>query len=202
MKNSFYRLLKLIRRKYLSLKYMTNLYNHWTIAEYFRAQGAKIGTNCAIDIRRMTEPYLVNIGNHVFIARDVILHTHEGGVWLLREEFPNIQVFGKIVIEDNCLIGANSHILPNVRIGRNSVVGAGSVVIMDVPPNSIVMGNPARIVGSTLNYREKYLEKWEHQKPPVGHFKNQKQYWLELDRFMRTLVEETEKGDEKKKDIT
>lgn len=50
------------------------------------------------------------------------------------------------VIEDNVDIGANSVVIGNITIGANSVIGAGSVVIADVPPNSIVAGNPARVI--------------------------------------------------------
>jgi acetyltransferase-like isoleucine patch superfamily enzyme len=50
------------------------------------------------------------------------------------------------IVEDFARIGANSTILPGVRIGRNSLVGAGSVVTKDVPANSIVIGNPAKVV--------------------------------------------------------
>ena len=50
------------------------------------------------------------------------------------------------IIEDNVFIGMNSIILPNVRIGRNSIVGAGSVVVKDIPPDAIVVGNPARVI--------------------------------------------------------
>jgi acetyltransferase-like isoleucine patch superfamily enzyme len=51
-----------------------------------------------------------------------------------------------VVIEDAVWIGANSIVLPGVRIGRGSVVAAGSVVVKDVPPMAVVAGNPARIV--------------------------------------------------------
>ena len=51
-----------------------------------------------------------------------------------------------IIVEDGVWLGAGSIILPNVRIGKNSVVGAGSVVTRDVPPFSIVAGNPARLL--------------------------------------------------------
>jgi dTDP-4-dehydrorhamnose 3,5-epimerase-like enzyme len=44
-------------------------------------------------------------------------------------------------------IGANATLLPGVRIGEKAMVGAGAVVTRDVPPNAIVMGNPARITG-------------------------------------------------------
>ncbi len=50
-----------------------------------------------------------------------------------------------IVIEDNVWIGGGAIVLPGVTIGRNSVVGAGAVVTRDVPPDTLVTGNPARI---------------------------------------------------------
>jgi acetyltransferase-like isoleucine patch superfamily enzyme len=142
-------------------------YNERTIAQYFRKQGAKIGENCVISVLSLgREPYLVSIGNHVDIARGATFHTHDGAAWICSEEIPDIDIFGPITIEDNCLIGGNSHILPNVRIGKNSIVAAGSVVISDVPPDSIVMGVPARVIGSSLKYREKCVAKWKQQKPP------------------------------------
>jgi len=63
-------------------------------------------------------------------------------------------------------IGRNVDLLPNIRIGRNSIVGAGSVVISDVPPDSIVMGVPARVIGSVPKYEEKCVTAWKEQKPP------------------------------------
>ena len=48
----------------------------------------------------------------------------------------------------NCFIGGGATILPGVTIGQNSIVGAGAVVFTDVPPYSIVVGNPARVVAS------------------------------------------------------
>lgn len=142
-------------------------YDNFTIAEYFRQQGATIGEGCYIVPRSLgTEPYLVTIGNHVAITEGVRLHTHDGGTWIFRQEHPDLRVFGTITIEDNCLIGLGAQILPGVTIGKNSIVGAGSIVISDVPPNSIVMGIPARIFGSIAKYKEKCIEIWRQQKPP------------------------------------
>lgn len=56
-----------------------------------------------------------------------------------------------ITIGKNCFIGGGSVILPGVRIGDGSIVGAGAVVFHDVPPNCAVGGNPARILRSGLN---------------------------------------------------
>jgi len=150
--------------------YISRKYDNYNISEYFRKQGARIGENCCIFTRSLgDEPYLVKIGNHVCINSDVHLHTHDGGTWVFREKMPDLRVFGSIIIEDNCFIGEGAKILPNVTIGKNSIVGAGSVVISDVPPDSIVMGVPARRFGSIDKYKEKCIGRWKEQKPSNFH---------------------------------
>nr|WP_269851768.1 DapH/DapD/GlmU-related protein [Methanosarcina horonobensis] len=52
----------------------------------------------------------------------------------------------KISIEDDVWIGTNATILPGVTIGKNSVIGAGAVVNKSIPPNSVVVGIPAKII--------------------------------------------------------
>lgn len=141
-------------------------YDRFTIAEYFRRQGAQVGEACSIIPTSLgTEPYLVKIGNHVTIAANVEFITHDGGAWLFRNEIPDLQVFGPIIIEDNCVIGENAVLLPNIRIGSNSIVAAGSVVISDIPPDCIAIGVPARPLGSAQKYREKCLSRWSEQRP-------------------------------------
>lgn len=56
----------------------------------------------------------------------------------------------EVVIEEDVWIGARAIILPGVRIGRGSVIGAGSVVTKDIPARSVVGGNPARVVRSRV----------------------------------------------------
>lgn len=65
---------------------------------------------------------------------------------------------GKVVIEDNVFIGANSIILPNITIGENSIVGSGSVVTKNVPKNTVVAGNPAKVICSVEKYKEKHIK--------------------------------------------
>ena len=85
----------------------------------------------------------ITIGNDVFIGPKVNLITinHD----------PNPEnrsaTYGRpIVIEDKAWIGINSTILPGIRIGYGAIVGAGSVVTKDVPPMTMVAGNPARFI--------------------------------------------------------
>lgn len=63
----------------------------------------------------------------------------------------------KPVIEDDCTICAGAEIIGNVTIGRNSTVGAGAVVVDDVPENSVVVGNPARVVSQNYNRKSNFV---------------------------------------------
>ncbi len=142
-------------------------YTPFTIAAHLRKSGTEIGEGCWIVPTSFgTEPYLVRIGNHVAIAEGVSFMTHDGGPWIFRDRIPDLQVLGPIVVCDNCYIGARAIIGPNVRIGPNSVVMAGSVVISDVPPNTLVLGVPARPLLSLDKFRQRCMEQWSEQRPP------------------------------------
>lgn len=62
---------------------------------------------------------------------------------------------GKVQIGNNCFVGHSAIILPNVTIGDNTIVGAGSVVTKSFPPNSVLGGVPARLLCSTSNFIQK-----------------------------------------------
>jgi hypothetical protein len=98
-------------------------------------------------------------------------------VWVFRDQCPDLQVFGPIIIEDNCIIGQQAILFPNVRIGRNSIVAAGSVVIADVPPDTLVMGIPARPFGSIEKYRQKSMGRWLEQRPPDAVIEEGATWW-------------------------
>jgi acetyltransferase-like isoleucine patch superfamily enzyme len=115
-----------------------------------RSTGMKIGSHCSINTNAFsTEPFLIEIGNHVAIASGTRFVTHDGSAWIMRQEIPKIDVFGAIKVGDNTFIGSNSLILPGTRIGCNCVIGAGSVVRGVIPDNSVAIGNPAKIIFKT-----------------------------------------------------
>lgn len=82
------------------------------------------------------------IGNHVFISVLVAM-TNDNNMG--RAGYDTESVHGGI-IEDYVTVGAAANILPNVRIGKNAIVGASALVTKDVPENKVVMGVPAKIV--------------------------------------------------------
>ena len=114
-----------------------------------RKLGMKIGKNCRLySLNIPTEPYLVEIGNNVIISGDVKFITHDG-TYVLFKGHDNGCVYGKIEIGDNCFIGLGAIITMGTTIGDNCIVGAGSVVRGKIPSNSVLMGNPAKVVFKT-----------------------------------------------------
>lgn len=121
--------------------------------------GGRIGSDCNIcshclienDVilgDRVTVKSGVQLWDGLRIADDVFIGPN---VTFTNDKFPRSKrypaAFSSIEIDVGASIGANATILPGIRIGRQAMVGAGSVVTRSVPPNAIVVGNPARIVG-------------------------------------------------------
>lgn len=128
-------------------------------AEILRKKGYLIGNDCEIfdNVSFGSEPYLIQIGNNVKIASGCTFITHDGGMHVLRNLnlLPNSDKFNPIFIGDNVFIGMKSIILPGVHIGKNCVIGAGSIVVKDIPPNTVAAGIPAKVLKTVEQY---YLE--------------------------------------------
>jgi len=150
--------------------WLSGLRDRWLLRSYVRA-GLRLGR----DVRVIgkpdfgSEPYLIEVGNHVTISSNVTFITHDGATWVFRHSpgYMGLQRFGRIVIGDNCFIGASAIIMPGVSIGSNSVVGAGAVVTRSVPANSVVAGVPARRICSYEEYVERMSPRCRSYSPDV-----------------------------------
>ena len=146
------------------LRPFTTIYAGTTIGERFETgQGASIrednvigddcsvGTNAVLEFGNRIGNFArihsgcfleqVTLGDHVFLGPNVVFTDDPHPACPKYRECK-----GGATLEDLVKIGANATILPGVRIGRNSLVGAGAVVTEDVPPDVVVAGSPARVV--------------------------------------------------------
>lgn len=114
-----------------------------------------------------SEPFLVTLGDNVYISLDAKFICHDGSVLPFRKDIPDLDITKRINVGDNVFIGLGALILPGVSIGSNCVVGAYSVVTKDVPDGYIVAGNPAKIIKKT----SEYLEKAKADSLHIGHLK-------------------------------
>ena len=110
----------------------------------------KIGNNTRIEGAVYIPPLTV-IGNQVFIGP---------GATFTNDPYPMSPKMIGVTVEDGAIIASRAVIKPGVTIGRNAVVGMGAVVTKDVPAETVVIGNPARIKYSRKEYDQKKSE-WE-----------------------------------------
>lgn len=110
----------------------------------------RIGDNVGISGTTISVSEAVTIGNNVLIGSGCLIadnDAHPMDAEKRRDIYNNNDVATRpVVIGDDAFIGARSIILKGVNIGQGAVVGAGSVVTKDVPPHTIVAGNPAKVV--------------------------------------------------------
>ncbi|SMD44627.1 Hexapeptide repeat of succinyl-transferase [Aquiflexum balticum DSM 16537] len=128
---------------------------------YLRMRGVTIGSNTMISFGAKIDTHRgkIVIGNNCLITSGVKILSHDGASRMIDI---NDFGYGEVIIGNNVFVGVNSVILRNVIIGDNSVIAAGSIVSRNVPPNTVVGGNPAKILKELngpfpiLNDRKKY----------------------------------------------
>lgn len=87
----------------------------------------------------------VHIGKNAFIAPGVCIACAGHGI-LPAQRAEGVSTSAPIIIEDDVWIGANATVIGGVTIGEGSIIGAGSVVVRDIPRGVIAVGNPARVL--------------------------------------------------------
>ena len=141
------------------------LYGHKATSQsyikYLRKLGMLIGENsviysptkCTID---ETRPWMIEIGDNVSITEGVTILTHGYDWSVFKGMYGDVLgSAGHVRIGNKVFIGMTATILKGVTIGDNVVIGANSLVNKDVPSNSVVVGNPQRIVCDIDSYLEK-----------------------------------------------
>ncbi|EHR0217396.1 acyltransferase [Clostridium perfringens] len=148
---------------YINHKKYMNLYN-----KYLKKIGVNIDNGCSyIDSSVYidgTDYTLISLGDNVVLSREVTILTHD---------FSNLKALEAIKVNDinrydhiiecvsigeNSFIGAKSIILPGACIGKNVIVGAGSVVKGKIDDNIVVAGNPAKFIKKVDKYASEFLK--------------------------------------------
>lgn len=136
---------------------------------YARSIGVKIGKNVHFYAMALgmfsTEPWLITIGDNVYITAGCQFITHDGGTLILRKEVPDLELTAPITVGNDVYIGMNVTILPGVEIGNWVIIGIGAVVTKDIPDNSVVAGVPARVIKTV----DEYLESAKARSLHLGH---------------------------------
>ncbi len=109
--------------------------------------------------------HLIHIGEQVVLSKEVMLLTHDfsvrTGLMALGEDFEahkDDHVEKEIRIGNNVFVGARAFLLPGTKIGDNVIIGAGAVVRGEIPSDSIVVGNPAKVVGSLTEWAKRHKD--------------------------------------------
>ena len=108
-------------------------------------RGLVLGTDVSIMPGCILDPahcFLISIGDRVTLAPNVHVLAHDAST----KRLMGYTKIGTVEIERDVFVGAGSIILPGVKIGEQTIIGAGSIVTKDIPPYSVAVGNPCKVM--------------------------------------------------------
>lgn len=146
------------------LSVLANLLRRYRFRRSIRSivnKGMKIGKNCHIMPGVFfDEAYasLISIGDNCTITSGVRILAHDASMY----RDLGFAKIGRVEIKDNTFIGNNAIILPGISVGPNAVIGAGAIVNDDVPENSVVAGNPAKVVSTKEDFLKKHKANYKN----------------------------------------
>ena len=156
----------MIIKKYISTLLYSERASERDYIEYLKAKKVILGEHVKIwGFRSVyiddTKPYLIKIGDYVKITKGVTILAHDYSHSVLRRQFGEFRGGTlPVTIGDNVFIGNDSIILMGTTVGNNSIIGAHSVVKGCFPDNSVIAGNPAKVLFTTSQMYEKTTENW------------------------------------------
>ena len=143
--------------KYLFVRIISKvLRSQKPLIKFYKKAGMSIGDNCLLCSKLpLREASLITIGSNTVISTDVSLVAHDYSAHTVMKDKSDL--FGKIIIGNNCFIGTKSIILYGVELADNIIVAAGSCVTKSfLESNIIIGGNPAKIIGDWNTFEKKY----------------------------------------------
>lgn len=137
-------------------------YSSEAYINYLKKQGVKIGHHCHIYSPNHTiidcqRPHTLFIGDYCKITQGVTILSHDYSMSVVKRKYhEHIGDMGITIIGNNVFIGMNTIILMGSEIGNNCIIGAGSIVSGKYPSDSVIAGNPARVICTIDDY---YIKK-------------------------------------------
>lgn len=125
---------------------------------HLRAQGMNLGSDVWLPDSTWIDPdycHLITIGNHCGFGADCMILAHDAQI----DEFLDAARIGRVVINESCHIGARTVILPGVELGPRTFVGANSTVSRSLPPDTVCVGHPAKVICTLDEYLAKHRKK-------------------------------------------
>lgn len=130
-------IIKIIYVKFFKKKFYSNY-----------KRGKRVRSNSHIDT---LFPELIEIGDDFISAPGSVILAHDASLLLFTDKIRT----EKTIIGNNVFLGSNSVVMPGIKIANRVIVGSGAIVTHDVPENSVVVGNPARVICSVDDYISK-----------------------------------------------
>ena len=135
------------------LSKIKNAFKRKDVVQTIRERGGTVGNNVQIWSTKLDIKwaFLLSIGDNVIIS-DARILLHDGSTSNFCNGFSYV---APVIIGNNVFIGADTIVLPGRKIGNNVIIGAGTIVSKDIPDNSVVVGNPQRIIGTFDSFVQK-----------------------------------------------
>jgi len=125
-----------------------------------RGMGMKLGKGVNLPFSTWIDTshcFLISIGDNCGFGENCVILAHDA----MPNEYLDASKIGLVEIGDSCHFGAGTIILPGVKIGPRSIVGAGSVVARDIPPDTVAGGNPAKVICTLDDYLDRHRKAME-----------------------------------------